>query len=640
MSAIAGILCFAGSRPEPGLIHKLTGAMKRRGPDEQTHWSDGPIALGHCMLRTTPESLEEHQPVTSPDGNLTLVWDGRLDNREELQRLLSSAGATLRDNSDAELVLQAYALWGANCPARLLGDFAFAVWDAGQSKLFCARDHMGAKPFFYTHNERFFAFASEEEPLSSLPGVGAKPNEEFVASYLFPDFRDIDRWQSWTEKIRLLPAAQSLSISGDGSAQARTYWQLKEGDEDRYSSDEECRQAFLAVFGEAVRCRMRSLGRVSAMVSGGLDSASIVAMTQRLLPDAPGTQFHSYSAISDHPDTCVESQCIQSLTQGLGGNAHFVSVPSFTGMLDARDLADVALTNPHPLDSSILLPEMMCLAAQRDGHRVMLYGGCGDLTMDVPDRYIAYLMRAGLWRRAWRECIEASRNNVYLRGSSPAKILLQNFWTAYVPAGLRNRVRRLRHRGSASGAGLAQSMINRGFAQELRLLERIRAGQATPASPDRLQREQIELLESASGIASVLTSCDRIAGRHGMEARDPWGDRRVVEFFLRLPLHQKIRDGWTKYLVRSGFAESLPPQVRWRLGKEHLGWSFVCRLQDESLDLIGRTMALGLVGISRYVDVQSARNQLVELRRSPTDSARLNVFRVMTLSLWAQKTSQ
>ena len=637
MSAIAGILFYDGKLLEPGLIETLTGAMKRRGPDEQTHLSSGAVGLGHCMLRTTPESLDERQPVTSPDGNLTMVWDGRLDNRTELERELRGAGVSVRNRSDAELAFQCYSLWRDECPARLIGDFAFAVWDAEQSRLFCTRDCMGGRTLFHTRTETFFAFASEEEALLSLPGATLHANAEFVASYLMPDFRDVDIWQSWTENIRLLPSAQTMAISSTGEMHAKTYWELEEGTESHFDSDEQCNAAFLAVFGEAVRCRMRSAAPVSAMMSGGLDSAGISAMTQRLLPEMPGKEFHTYSAIADDPDSCVESQCIKSLTQDLAGNAHFVSVPSFSGMLDVKDLTDVAWSNAHPIDNSILLPEMMCLAASRAGHRVILYGGSGDLTMDVPERYIAHHLRARQWRRALSECTQASRNNTYLKGTSAFKLLLQNLWTAYVPAGIRYRARQLK--AGARGHKVPPSIVKKEFAQDLRLSERIRATEDRPSAPFKsLQREHIDLLSSICGISSIQSSCDRIAGHYGIEARDPWADKRVVEFFVRLPLHQKVRNGWTKYLVRTAFGADLSPGVRWRLGKEHLGWNFVCRLLDESRDLIARTMEHGLTQIARYVDAETARKEHAKFQESHTDLSRMQIFRLMTLSLWVQQT--
>jgi asparagine synthase (glutamine-hydrolysing) len=108
----------------------MTSAMAYRGPDGIHHWVKGSVALGHCMLRTTPESLEEQQPLANEDESLVLVMDGRLDNREELQRAFRAHGINLRGQTDAELVLAAYQLWGEDSPNHLLGDFAYAVWDA------------------------------------------------------------------------------------------------------------------------------------------------------------------------------------------------------------------------------------------------------------------------------------------------------------------------------------------------------------------------------------------------------------------------------------------------------------------------------------------------------------------------------
>ena len=112
MSGICGFICLDGAPAPPGLIEKMTGAMDYRGPDGIRHWVRGSAALGQCMLRTTPESFEEQQPLTNEDESLALVMDGRVDNWEELRRELLSRGARLRNRSDAELVLKSYELWG------------------------------------------------------------------------------------------------------------------------------------------------------------------------------------------------------------------------------------------------------------------------------------------------------------------------------------------------------------------------------------------------------------------------------------------------------------------------------------------------------------------------------------------------
>ncbi len=147
MSGIAGIIHFDGKPVEPGLIEKMTSAMAHRGPDGINHWVKGSVALGQCMLRTTPESLEEHQPLTNEDESLVLVMDGRVDNWEELRRELLGRGAVLRNRSDAELVLRAYEVWGEECPDRIIGEFVFFIWDARQRRLFGAQGCRGNTTF-------------------------------------------------------------------------------------------------------------------------------------------------------------------------------------------------------------------------------------------------------------------------------------------------------------------------------------------------------------------------------------------------------------------------------------------------------------------------------------------------------------
>jgi len=352
----------------------------------------------------------------------------------------------------------------------------------------------------------------------------------------------------------------------------------------------------------------------------------------------PGTEFHTYSAISDHPETCVESQCIQSLTQDLGANAHFVAVPSFQGMASVQDLINIAWSKAHPTDNSILLPMMMCQAASRNDHRVVLNGVSGDLTMHVPNRYPAYLMREGQWRQAWRECQGASRNNTYLRGSSPLELLMLNVGTAYLPQQLKPLARRLR--GQASP--LAHSVIKPAFAQKLRLAERLRKTVEVHVKPTNLRQAHAAVINSPIlGIVLGLTGYEHMAGRYGVELRDPWADKRVVEFFVRLPLRYKVRDGWTKYLVRTAFGSDLAAKVRQRLGKEHLGWHFASRLMTETAASVSQTLERDLNKVlGDYVDLEAVRSRYQHFQSQPDDAEWGFFYEVMTLRLWLQRAAQ
>ena len=208
MSAIAGIVHFDGAPVAPGLIEKMTSAMAQRGPDGIDHRVQGSVALGQCMLRTTPESLEEHQPLGNEDGRLVLVMDGRVDNFEELRRELLARGALLRDRSDAELVLRAYEAWGEDCPDRIIGEFVFFIWDARRQCLFGARDAAGTRHFYYHAGKGWFAFASEIKGLLALGRIEPRLNESRLLDYLVEEFDRDDEigtfYQGMTECLPVM----------------------------------------------------------------------------------------------------------------------------------------------------------------------------------------------------------------------------------------------------------------------------------------------------------------------------------------------------------------------------------------------------------------------------------------------------
>ena len=164
MSGIAVFYNLDGRPVDRMLFERLLSAIGHRGPDGIGCCIEGPIALGHAMLRTTPESLQEFQPLRDENAGLCLTLDGRVDNRDELTEALNAKGFQLRANTDAEIVLRAYECWGEESPRQIIGDFAFALWDERRRRLFCARDLEGIKPFFYYFDGRTFICGSEAAP--------------------------------------------------------------------------------------------------------------------------------------------------------------------------------------------------------------------------------------------------------------------------------------------------------------------------------------------------------------------------------------------------------------------------------------------------------------------------------------------
>jgi len=199
------------------------------------------------------------------------------------KRELKGKNAELRNDTDAELVLSAYRIWGENCPCHLLGDFAFAVWDVKQQKLFAARDHFGVKPFYYFSSKNYLAFASDEEAFLGLPDVSHEPNDNCIVNLLVPQFNDVDLERSWLKDIVKLPPGKTLSVERSGQKAMRLYWQLEPQAESRFASDLQCEEEFISIFTEAVRCRMRTLENPALMLSGGIDSAVVAVLAARAL---------------------------------------------------------------------------------------------------------------------------------------------------------------------------------------------------------------------------------------------------------------------------------------------------------------------------------------------------------------------
>ena len=279
MSGICGAWTLDGSVTDLGPVLTL---LERRGPDGTRHWKEGGVALGHTLLATTPEALVEKLPLTDLTSGCTITADVRLDNRETL---MAELGLTreARTIGDGELILRAYLKWAEDCPKQLLGDFAFAIWDPRAQKLFCARDHMGMRQFNYCHVPgELFTFATEDTALLAVDRVPKTLNEDRIAD-LIVDLECVNTTSTFFAHVHRLPAAHTLVVEASRYI-IRRYWTLRPPTPLRLASDDLYAAAFLKIFTEAVRCRLRSAGGVGAMLSGGLDSSSIVPWLPGFLP--------------------------------------------------------------------------------------------------------------------------------------------------------------------------------------------------------------------------------------------------------------------------------------------------------------------------------------------------------------------
>jgi len=262
----------------------MTDSLAFRGPDAQRIWAAGPVGFGHALMCVTNDTDHEVQPA-SLDGRafeekIWIVADARVDDRSEIIRKLRAAGREIAVRvPDHELILHAYHVWGSACVDHLVGDFAFAIWDGMQRRLFCARDHFGVKPFYYVQIGKAFIFSNTLDCLRLHPTVSSGLNDLAIADFLLFDFNQDPTTTSFTDIRRLSPAHVLICERGDVST--NRYWTLSVT-EPIYKRGQDCVEHFRELMDAAVADRLRTES-VALLMSGGLDSATVAASAQGIL---------------------------------------------------------------------------------------------------------------------------------------------------------------------------------------------------------------------------------------------------------------------------------------------------------------------------------------------------------------------
>lgn len=531
MCGIAGYLQLApGQRPDLGA---MTDALAHRGPDGRGVAELPGVGFGHRRLAIIDLSEGGHQPMRSADGRLLLTYNGEIYNYRELRDDLTALGHRFRSASDTEVILHAYQAWGDACIGRFNGMFAFALWDAERRRLFCARDRLGVKPFVYMVKGGLFLFASEPKGILAVAPEERRIDHATLHRYLTRN-RLGDGERTFYAAIRQLPAAHALTVE-DGVPEVRRYWDYPAADPDLAARPSgELGEHFRTLFLDAVRLRARSDVEVGTTLSGGLDSASIVAAFRHLFPGQPHKGFSAVFPGHHHD----EGPAIRAVAARYGVDLHVVE-QSADGL--ARDMAALVRHLDAPLISPAPVPLLRVMrTAQAAGVKV-LYDGQGadellagyDVQLYPP--YLHSLAREG---RAGA-----------LFGALGGLTRRRAVWLAryLLPDG----AHRLYQRGIAADAALTP-----GFAA---------AGTPEPTLPRRYAdplNDALWRLHAHTTLPGLLHYGDAVSMACSIEYRAPFLDYRLVEFGFRLPAREKIAGGVTKAILRRAMAGLLMDEVR------------------------------------------------------------------------------
>jgi asparagine synthase (glutamine-hydrolysing) len=567
MSGIFGIVRWNERGVELSELESMQQAMVHRGRAETI--LDSHAGLGHLLIHPIQGQSSNSQLWKDPVSGQVICADARIDNRDELVAKLGIGSDFSGNSPDCRLILAAYQKWGNQCAHHLCGDFAFVIWDSRQRRLFCARDHMGMKPLYYFSCREFFVFASSAQAIFRIDGVHQDINQARVADFLIQDFEGIDTSCTFFEAVSRLSPAHTLEVNAQHCRELE-YWNPDPDFELELKTDEDYLEAFREIFSRAIKDRLRSPTPVASMLSGGIDSSVIAAVAQNHVGTSTGSGFSTVSAVSEKEESCLESRFVRRMINTGDFDAQQIK-PSDLGLLrpDFQRLLDMA---EDPFDTGSTVPALMYLAAMEKGHHVLLDGVDGDLAVSLRPAYPAHFLREGHFRQAWAETRASCRNY------HPDKIALTLFPRMCISALQPKKLRKFRlevSRETRIRKKLKNSLVSPELIGPAGLVERYSDydRRVNTGSAPGLRQSHINRIRAPYLVAAV-ERYGRLASYCGIENRAPLLDRRLLEFSISLPWNQKVRNGWSKYILRK-FAETVVPrEIAWRKDHTHVGWEF------------------------------------------------------------------
>jgi asparagine synthase (glutamine-hydrolysing) len=592
--------------------------IRHRGPDGHGIYQDGSVFLGHRRLSII-DVAGGHQPMANETQSVWITFNGEIFNHADVRPGLENAGHRYTTRCDTETIVHAYEEYGSDCVKRFRGMFSFAIWDAGAQRLFCARDRLGIKPFYYFFNGRTFAFASEIKALLAHPDVDARLDESLLAEYL--TFGYVNGEATLFRGIHKLMPGHTLTLDvASRSLNIEQFWDIPAPETEQRSEQEwiaECRRRL----EETVRMRLMSDVPLGMFLSGGVDSSAIAALMKRMRSE-PVKTF----AVGYREAAYSELGYARQVSEAIGTDHHEIVI----GMEDFFNaLPRLVWHEDEPIawPSSISLYFVSRLASEHV--KVVLTGEGSDELFAGYHRYQHYLFNRrwadryavvpAALRSAARHSIDTSSllsanlrrklQHTFLgREGTVESLQLDNFYGAF-SAGERRQM-------------LTAAAVGDPYAAFLSYWN------SRPGSV----LSQMLYADQKTYLVELLMKQDQMSMASSIESRVPFLDHPFVEFSTRVPENLKIRNGQGKYILKRAVEGLLPDSIIYR---KKMG--FPTPLRQWFLDSRAEPLFNLLLDrkklLAEYIDLRFVQT-LIERQRNQTEDATDRLWRLLNLQLW------
>ncbi len=565
MCGIAGIIKFQAPNNEAAkfLLHQriqlMNNALQHRGPDGEGVWinEEASVALGHRRLSIIDLSSAGHQPLhysllNETEGlekRYTIIHNGEIYNYVELKEELSKYGYTFYTRTDTEVIIAAYDHWKDFCVDHFDGMFAFAIWDEKEKILFAARDRFGEKPFFYFINEKEFLFASEMKALWAA-GVERIPNQKMLFNFITIGYTDNPNQpgETFFENISKLPPATCLKYSlKNNQLVLEKYWDIDPEKQHKHISDSDALEKFNFLFSTAIKRRLRSDVEIGTSLSGGLDSSSIIATISAQNNAASLKAFTGSFADYDKDETkyaklVADKFNLQQYTTSITANEMI------------EDWQKLCFHQESPFSSASVYAQYKVYELAKQQHiKVLLDGQGADETLAGYHKYYKWYWQELFRKRKLRRSKEVkAARDLGIKEKFDFKNIIASYFPDFATIVMENRY-------------LLNAVKHEDLTKEFVQLQ---SKEAYYAVPERFTLNNALYFNTCiHGLEELLRFADRNSMAHGREVRLPFLSHELVEFVFSLPAHFKIRNGWTKWMLRETMQQKLPASIAWRKDK-------------------------------------------------------------------------
>lgn len=629
MCGITGILFFDNRPDSRRLVSEMVRVMHHRGPDDQGYYNDGSLSLGFCRLSII-DVAGGHQPMSNEDGSVWLVFNGEIYNHADLRSDLVSRGHVFQSRSDSEVIVHAYEEYGADCVHKFHGMFAFAVWDCKKQELFVARDRLGIKPLYYAYVPGVaFLFASEAKALLQSGLIAPDANLQALNYYM--TFLWVPDPHTMFKGIQKLSPGHYLKCS-DGRVDVRQYWDLA------FNSEGPCSEKDWEIriresLQSAVKSHLQSEVPLGALLSGGLDSSSVVALMSEMVENPVTTYTIGFREEDIRGDVLMnELPYAREVGRIFDTEYNEIILKPDTIHL----LPKLVWHMDEPIaDPAAIATFLICQAAKAK-LTVMLTGVGGDEIFAGYPRHVG-----SLYAQQYRRIPAFLRRGII----DPAALALP----VAGPLFLRSAIRNLKKFTKSASLPFQDAYLGFGTyfdgAEKRSLLSPELNALFNGADPYQHHREYFGRVKNEHPIDQMLyvdlktflpclnlTYMDKMSMASSIELRVPFLDDSLVDLLSHVPPGLKIKGNVRKYILRKVAEGLLPKRIVWRkkagFGAPIGSW-LKTDLKEMILDLMSES-TVGRRGYFNYAEIQ----KLVKGHYSGFQYNASQLWQLLTLEIW------